>query len=73
MLAEKEEKEANDSLNFILNILTIVSSISAVFQIVDYWTNSPETREPSLWALLTVFLPLLVVILVNTFVRKWHK
>ena len=34
--AEREEKESNDEMNFILFILTIVSTFSALYQIIDY-------------------------------------
>ena len=34
--AEKEEKKSNDRMNFILFILTVVSTVSAVYQTVDY-------------------------------------
>lgn len=33
---EREEKESNDEMNFILFILTIVSTFSALYQIIDY-------------------------------------
>ena len=34
--AEREEKESSDEMNFILFILTIVSTFSALYQIIDY-------------------------------------
>ncbi|MFR5701721.1 MAG: hypothetical protein ACLUD0_07470 [Eubacterium ramulus] len=34
--AEKQEKYSNDTMNLILFILTIVSTVSAIYQIVDY-------------------------------------
>ena len=36
LLREKQEKYSNDTMNLILFILTIVSTVSAIYQIVDY-------------------------------------
>lgn len=73
MISEKEEKESSDNLNFILNVLTIVSSVSAIFQVVDYWVNSAKTRIPSILANVIILVPLVIIIVVRKLVRKRNK
>ena len=70
MLSEKEERKSSERLNLILNILTIVSSISAIFQIVDYWINAPQNRSGSIVASVIVLITLTAILAVKFFLQK---
>ena len=65
--AEKEEKKSNDRMNFILFILTIVSTVSAVYQTVDY-VMAYMTDDP----VRNVF-PLLTNIVILVFVGLLYR
>lgn len=73
MVSEQEEKESNDNLNFVLNVLTIVSSVSAVFQITDYLINSPKNTIWSMLANIVITVPLIVTLLIKNAIKKRKK
>lgn len=73
MVSEQEEKESNDNLNFVLNVLTIVSSVSAVFQITDYLINSPQNTIWSMLANIVLSVPLIVTLLIKNAIKKRKK
>ena len=70
MLSEKEEKKSSERLNLILNILTVVSSISAIFQIVDYWINTPQNRCVSIVSSVIVLITLMAILGIKYFIQK---
>lgn len=71
--AEKVEKESNDTMNAILFILTIVSTVSAIYQIVDYIVGYVENAPLNNLYPLVVNIIILVVIAVVFLVRKRKK
>lgn len=65
--AEKEEKKSNDRMNFILFILTVVSTVSAVYQTVDY-VMAYMTDDP-----VRNIFPLLTNIVILAFVGLLYR
>ena len=72
--SDKIEKDSNDTMNAILFILTIVSTVSAIYQIVDYIIGYLEnTPQHNLYPIVVNVITMIVITLVFIARRKIRK
>ena len=72
--SDKIEKDSNDTMNAILFILTIVSTVSAIYQIVDYIIGYLEnTPQHNLYPIGVNVITMIVITLVFIARRKIRK
>ena len=72
--SDKIEKDSNDQMNAILFILTIVSTVSAIYQIVDYIIGYLEnTPQHNLYPIVVNVITMIVITLVFIARRKIRK
>ncbi len=58
--ASKREKESDYKMNISLFVLTVISGVSAIFQVVNYWNDAPENNWQSVaWSILTLVVIIL--------------
>ncbi len=51
--SSKRDKENDFKMNISLFVLTVISSISAVFQVINYWNESPANNKSSvIWCII---------------------
>ena len=70
MHSERIEKQHNANLNLILNIMTVVGSISAIFQIVNYLLDSPKNNIISIVASLVTIITLFGILFIKKHIDK---
>ena len=68
--SEKVEKRSNDNMNFILFVLTIVSTVSAIYQIADYVINYITNNPIQNLFPITMNIIVIIAIVAIYFYRK---
>lgn len=69
----EREKNSDSRMNITLFILTVVSTVSAIFQVINYWFDAPNNNIASIFIVVGVVVVIIIALTVRSFFANHRK